>query len=68
MILTKEEASVCVTCDTEIANKRIVIERADLVDVRRKYFEERSLYSLFRNIVPKAISDFLREIGVCYEM
>ena len=34
------------------------------MEVRQKHFEERSLYSLFRNVVPDAIFDFLREIGV----
>ena len=32
---------------------------ADLVEVRKKYFEERSLYSLFRNVNPETIFDNL---------
>ena len=46
----KEEHPVCVTCNTTITVKHILRERADLVEVRKKYFEERSLYSLFRNV------------------
>ena len=42
----QEEPPVCVTCNTTITVKRILIECADLVEVRKKYFEERSLYSL----------------------
>ena len=30
----------------------------------KKYFEEKSLYSLFRNVIPEIIFGFLREIGV----
>ena len=41
-----------------------VIECVDLLEIRKKYFEERSLYSLFRNVIPEIFFDFLREIGV----
>ena len=46
-LLTKEEPPVCVTCNTTITVKHTLIECNDLVEVRKKYFEERSLYSLF---------------------
>ena len=36
------------------------------MEIRKKYFEEKSLYSLFRNMIPEIIFDFLREIGVFY--
>ena len=47
-------------------SKQILIECADLLEIRNKYFEEKSLYSLFRNVIPEIIFDFLREIGVFY--
>ena len=47
-----------------ITVKHILIECADWLDIRKKYFEERSLYTLSRNVIPEAIFDFLREIGV----
>ena len=47
-LLKKEELPVCVACNTTITVKHVLIERADLVEVRKKYFEERSLHSLFR--------------------
>ena len=43
------------------------VECADLVEIRKKYFEERSWHSLFRNVILEIIFDFLREIGVFYE-
>ena len=38
-----------------ITVKRIMIECADLLEIRKKYFEERSLYSLFWNVIPEII-------------
>ena len=43
------------------------MECADLVEVRKKYFEERSLYSLFRNVNPEKLFDYLNEIGMFYK-
>ena len=67
-ILREEEAPVCVACNAVITVKRILIECADLLEVRKKYFEEKSLCSLFRNVIPEMIFDFLREIGVFYKI
>ena len=39
------------------------LECADLVKVRRKYLEERSLYSLFCNLNPAKIIYYLKEIS-----
>ena len=60
----KEEPPVCVPCNTTISVKHILIECADLVEVRKKYFEERSLYSLFRNVNLEKFFDYLKEIGM----
>ena len=67
-ILRKEEAPVCVACDAVITVKHILIECADLLEIRKKYFEEKSLYSLFWNVIPEIFFDFLREIGVFYKI
>ena len=37
-ILREEEAPVCVACNAVITVKRILIECADLLEVRKKYF------------------------------
>ena len=58
-ILRKEEAPVCVACSAVITVKHILIECADLLEIRRKYFEEKSLYSLFRNVIPEISFRFL---------
>ena len=67
-ILRREEAPVCVACGAVITVKHNLIEWADLLEIRKKYFEVRSLYSLFRNVIPEIIFDFLREIGVLYKI
>ena len=65
-ILKKEEAPVCVACNAVITVKHIWFECSDLLEIRKKYFEERSLYSLFRTVIPEIIFDFLQGIGVFY--
>ena len=64
----KEEAPVCVTCDTVITIKHVLIECTDFIKIRKKYLEERSLYLLFRNVNPERVFDFLREAGVFYKI
>ena len=54
----REEAPVGVACGTVITVKHILIECADLLEIRRKYFEERSLHVLFLNLIPEIIFDF----------
>ena len=67
-ILGKEEAPVCVACNALITVKHVLTDCADLLKIRKKYFEEKSLYSLFRNVIPEINFDFLREIGVFYKI
>ena len=67
-IFRREEAPVCVACGAVITVKHILIECADLLEIRKKYFEERYLYSLFLNVIPEIIVDFLQEIGVFYKI
>ena len=55
--MRKEEAPVCVACNAVITVKHI-----------KKYFEEKFLYLLFRNVITEIIFDFLREIGVFYKI
>ena len=67
-ILRKEEAPVCVVCSVVLTLKHILIECADLLEIRKKYFEDKSLYSLFRNVIPEVFFDCSREIGVFYKV
>ena len=68
IILRNEEAPVCFACNALITVKHILIECADLLEIRKKYFEEKSLCSLFRNMIPEVVFDFLRDISVFYKV
>ena len=46
----KEEPPVCVASSTMITIKHELIECGDLVEVRKKYFEEKALHLLSRNL------------------
>ena len=54
-LLKKEEPPICVACNAVITVKHILIECANLVKVRKKYSEERSLYSLFQTVNPEKV-------------
>ena len=62
--LKKEEPPVCIARNTIVTVKHILIECADLLEVRKKYFWEISLYSLIRNVNPEKTFDYLKEIGM----
>ena len=59
-----EEPPVCVACNTTITVKHVLLEGSDSAEAGKKYQEERSLYSLFRNLNPEKNVDKLKEIGV----
>ena len=61
-------APVCVACNVVLTVKHILIECADLLEITKKYFEEKSSYLLFWNVIPEVVFDFLREIGVFYKV
>ena len=61
-------APVCVACNTVVAVKHILVECADLMEITKKSFEEKSFYSLFGNVTAEIIFDFLWEIGVFYKI
>ena len=67
-LLRKEEVPVCVACNVVLIVKHILIGCANLLETRKKYFEEKSLHLLFRNLIPEVVFDFLREIGVFYKI
>ena len=54
-VLRQEEAPVCAGCNAVITVKLILSECADLLQIRKKYFDL------------KVILDFLRKIGVFYK-
>ena len=58
---------VYVACDVVLTVKHILIECADLLEIRKKHFEEKSLYSLFRNVIPEEFFIFISCVRlVCF--
>ena len=69
IIFRKEEAPVCVACSAVLTVKHILIECADLLETRQKYFEDKNVcIHSFRNVIPEVVFDFLRGIGVFYKI
>ena len=64
----KEEAPGCDALNTIITIKDILMECADSVEARKKYFEEKSLYLLFRNVNSEKLFNFLIEIDMLYKI
>ena len=64
----RKKTPVGVVCNAVITVKHILIKCTALLEIRKKYFEKSSLYSLFRNVIPEIIFDFLRETGVFYKI
>ena len=62
--LEEEEAPVCVACHVVTRVKHILVECADLTKIRDDFFLEKSLFSLFQNVSPERLSEFLKEIGI----
>ena len=67
-ILRQEEAPVCVACGAVITVKHILIECADLLEIRRKYLWRKISVFTLRNVIPEKNFDFLQEIGVFYKI
>ena len=67
-LLKKGEPPVCVASNAAITDKHILIKCADLVEVRKKYIEEKSLYALFRTVNPEKSFYYLKEIGMFYKI
>ena len=64
----QKEATVCGTCHALVTVKQILIECADLTEIRKKYFEENSLNSLFRNVRPEILLTLLNDTGALYNI
>ena len=54
-------------CTAVVIVKHIVTGSADLVEIRKKYFDERALYAVFHNVSLERVFDFFRE-GVFYQI
>jgi len=68
-LLKNEPQPVCHACDEMFTIKHILIECADFIYVREKYYTNiSSLSMLFRNVSVECIFNFLKEIGLFYKI
>ena len=65
--LTVLEVMKCNCVDSNCSEKKGRLRSGDLVEVRKKYFEERSLYSLFRNVNLETFFNYPQGIGTLYK-
>jgi kelch-like protein 2/3 len=63
-LLKGERAPVCESCQEPLTVKQILILCREFNETRRKYFTTETLKTLFRDVPPWMILDFLKEIGI----
>ena len=63
-LLKGEEPPWCVPCHQPLTVKHLLIDCWDLHDVRHKHYTADSLRTLFRDVPPWTIMEFLREVNV----
>ena len=62
-ILKKEPLPICVSCNTNLSVKHILLECTDFDQQRTYFYNKRTLYDLFRDIEPNKILGFLKLIN-----
>ena len=63
-ILKREDPPFCFACNEVMSVMHILIKCADLIEVRKKFYDVPSLFELFRSVPFKLICGFLKEIGI----
>lgn len=63
-LLRGEYPPVCVPCAVPLTVKHILIECADLEETRGRHYQATNLASLFEEVAPFRVVDFLREAGL----
>ena len=67
-LLTREPPPECEGCSELYSIKHILIDCADLIETRKKYYNVDSLKVLFREVDPENIFGFLKEINLFYKL
>ena len=63
-LLRREPPPECHACAELLTIKHILIDCADLIDVRKKYYNVDCLEKLFADVAPAHIFNFLKEVNV----
>ena len=63
-LLRGERAPRCVSCDVQITIKHLLLDCREMHDIRHKHFTASSMKTLFRDVPPDTIFQFLREAHI----
>ena len=63
-LLTREEKPFCEGCNENFTVKHILLDCIDFSDIREKYYGVKNMKALFDAIEPKAIINFIKQIGL----
>ena len=59
-----EDRPMCFACDEPLSVKHLLIDCADLIDVRHRHYTSESMKRLFRDVPPDEIFNFLRDVHI----
>ena len=63
-LLTGEYQPNCVTCQTPLTIKHILLECVDYIPIRATFFNVDNIQSLFTTVKPEKVISFMREAGL----
>ena len=61
-ILSQDDKPFCVSCNTDLTIKHILVNCTEFNDTRKKHFKCTNMKNIFDIIDPKKILSFLKEI------
>ena len=67
-LLRGEPPPECYACSEPYSIKHVLIDCADLLEIRKKHYEVDSLKALFQDVAPANIFAFLKEINVYHNI
>ncbi|GFR98373.1 RNA-directed DNA polymerase from transposon X-element [Elysia marginata] len=63
-LLEGEQQPYCTACECPLTVKHILVECADFLLSRQKYYKTTNMHTLFREVKASQIWDYLKEIGL----
>ena len=63
-----ETPSTVEGCAHEFTISHVLLNCIEFADSRQRFYEEQDLKSLFENVTPSDVLDFIKEIGLFYKI
>ena len=67
-LLSGDDSPTCQSCGVSLTVKHILVECANLRDIREKYFTASSLADLFNRVDNHTVSDFIKETHFYHQL